>query len=154
MNPYDVGASGPDSMGYMARAMVGEPTAKLALFYSTILQTERMRRHVAEQYARTCEELGRPPFLVVAPGQLSPEEMHVYCEHVGGGFGAKQEMLTEEICVLAALQTGRPVKLELTREEEFVTVTKHGVNIKMKTGLDANGKILARQSTCYFNTGA
>jgi acyl-CoA synthetase (NDP forming) len=81
MNPYDVGASGPDSMGYMVRAMAGEPGAKLALFYSTILQTERSRRLVAEQYAQTCEELGRPPFLVIAPGPLTPEETHGYSEH-------------------------------------------------------------------------
>ena len=38
---------------------------------------------------------------------------------VGGGFGGKQEMLTEDLCVLAALKTGRPVKWEFTREEQF-----------------------------------
>jgi len=88
MNPYDFGASGPYSMGYMVGAMAGGPGAKLALFYSTILQTELMRTHVAEQYARVCEDLGRPPFLVVAPGSLTPEEMRVYREHDIVVFGS------------------------------------------------------------------
>ena len=42
---------------------------------------------------------------------------------VGGGFGGKQEMLTEDIVVLAALRTGRPVKLEYTRAEQFIGAT-------------------------------
>ena len=44
----------------------------------------------------------------------------MFCERVGGGFGGKQEMLVEDILALAALKTGRPVKLELTREEQFI----------------------------------
>ncbi len=50
---------------------------------------------------------------------IYPEQIHVYTERVGGGFGGKQEMLCEELCVLAMLKTGRPVKWEFTREEEF-----------------------------------
>jgi len=42
----------------------------------------------------------------------------VFCERVGGGFGGKQEMFVEDILALAAIKTGRPVKLELTREEQ------------------------------------
>ena len=48
---------------------------------------------------------------------LYPDSVHVFCERVGGGFGGKQEVLTEDICVAATLKTGRPVKLEFTREE-------------------------------------
>jgi CO/xanthine dehydrogenase Mo-binding subunit len=46
------------------------------------------------------------------------------------------------------------VKLHLTREEEFVTITKHGARIQLKTGLRKDGTIVARQSLCHFNTGA
>ena len=73
---------------------------------------------------------------------------------LGGGYGAKCYPKIEPISAILAKVTGKPVRVHLTREEEFVTVTKHGVNIRMKTGLDAHGKILARQSTCHFNTGA
>ena len=50
---------------------------------------------------------------------LPREKVRVFCERVGGGFGGKQEMLIEDIVALAVLSTGRPVKLEFTRQEQF-----------------------------------
>lgn len=135
MNPYDVGASGPDSMGYMARAMAGGTGAKIALFYSTILQTERMRKHVAEQYARVCEELGRPPFLVVAPGPLTPEEMRVYRER--------------EILVFsnsdAAFQTVRAIQDADggTPDEAMTLEPLHRIERKSGASLDRRGVLEA-----------
>ncbi len=46
---------------------------------------------------------------------LGEDEVRVVAGRVGGGFGGKQEMLTEDIVVLAALKLRRPVKLEFTR---------------------------------------
>ena len=61
---------------------------------------------------------------------LPPDKVRVFCERVGGGFGGKQEMLVEDILALAALRTGRPVKLELTREEQFIaTSTRHPMRV-------------------------
>ena len=61
---------------------------------------------------------------------LAPDKVRVFCERVGGGFGGKQEMLVEDILALAALRTGRPVKLELTREEQFIaTSTRHPMRV-------------------------
>jgi CO/xanthine dehydrogenase Mo-binding subunit len=57
---------------------------------------------------------------------LPSEKVRVFCERVGGGFGGKQEMFVEDILALAALKTGKPVKLEFTREEQFIaTSTRH-----------------------------
>ena len=73
---------------------------------------------------------------------------------LGGGYGAKTYAKVEPVTAVLAQVTGRPVRLHLTREEEFVTITKHGMQIRMKTGVTRDGKIVARHSTCYFNTGA
>ncbi len=73
---------------------------------------------------------------------------------LGGGYGAKCYPKVEPLTAVLAYLTRRPVRMHLTREEEFVTITKHGVVVKMKTGLTRDGKIIARKSTCYFNTGA
>ena len=51
---------------------------------------------------------------------LDPANVRVFCERMGGGFGAKQEMLVEDVVALAVLKTGQPVKLEFTREEQFI----------------------------------
>jgi xanthine dehydrogenase molybdopterin-binding subunit B/aerobic-type carbon monoxide dehydrogenase small subunit (CoxS/CutS family) len=71
---------------------------------------------------------------------LDPDNVHVFCERIGGGFGGKQEMLTEELCVFAAMKTGRPVKLEFTREEEFIgAMSRHPMNVRVKIGARKDG---------------
>ncbi|HEY1981373.1 MAG TPA: molybdopterin cofactor-binding domain-containing protein, partial [Xanthobacteraceae bacterium] len=66
---------------------------------------------------------------------LDPAKVRVFCERMGGGFGAKQEMLVEDVVALAVLKTGRPVKLEFTREEQFIgATTRHPMRVRIKAG--------------------
>ena len=86
---------------------------------------------------------------------LPSDKVRVFCERVGGGFGGKQEMFVEDILALAALKTGRPVKLELTREEQFIsTSTRHPMRVTVKAGADKDGKLTALQLDVLSNTGA
>ena len=86
---------------------------------------------------------------------LYPEQIHLYSERVGGGFGAKQEMLSEDLCVLATLHTGRPVKWEWTRTEEFIgSVSRHPMKITIKIGAKKDGTLTAMQIRNVSNTGA
>jgi hypothetical protein len=86
---------------------------------------------------------------------LPPDKVRVFCERVGGGFGGKQEMFVEDILALAALKTARPVKLELTREEQFIaTSTRHPMRVTVKAGADRDGKLTALQLDVLSNTGA
>jgi CO/xanthine dehydrogenase Mo-binding subunit len=73
---------------------------------------------------------------------------------LGGGYGAKCYPNIEPIAACLSLVARRPVRLALAREEEFVTITKHAVRVRMKTGLRADGSIVAREVTAHFNTGA
>ncbi|TFV80542.1 2Fe-2S iron-sulfur cluster binding domain-containing protein [Bradyrhizobium frederickii] len=87
--------------------------------------------------------------------QLPMDKVRVFCERVGGGFGGKQEMFVEDILALATLKTGRPVKLEFTREEQFIaTSTRHPMRVHIKAGADADGKLTALQLDLLSNTGA
>jgi CO/xanthine dehydrogenase Mo-binding subunit/aerobic-type carbon monoxide dehydrogenase small subunit (CoxS/CutS family) len=86
---------------------------------------------------------------------LAPDKVRVFCERVGGGFGGKQEMFVEDILALAAFKTGRPVKLEFTREEQFIaSSTRHPMRISVKAGADSDGKLTALQLDVLSNTGA
>jgi putative selenate reductase molybdopterin-binding subunit len=83
------------------------------------------------------------------------QQFHVFSEYVGGGFGGKQELLTEDLCVLAALRTGRPVKWEFTRSEEFTSATtRHPMKITIKLGAKKDGTLTAMQIHTVSNTGA
>jgi putative selenate reductase molybdopterin-binding subunit len=87
--------------------------------------------------------------------ELYPEQIHLYSERVGGGFGGKQEMLSEELCALATLRTGRPVKWEWTRTEEFIGgVTRHPMKVTIKIGAKKDGTLTAIQIRNVSNTGA
>ncbi|HYT87812.1 MAG TPA: molybdopterin cofactor-binding domain-containing protein [Gemmataceae bacterium] len=86
---------------------------------------------------------------------MYPEQFHVFSECVGGGFGGKQELLTEDLCVLAALKTGRPVKWEFTRSEQFTSATtRHPMRITIKLGAKKDGTLTAMQIHTVSNTGA
>ncbi len=86
--------------------------------------------------------------------KLPVSAVRVIVPSLGGGYGGKSYAKLEPLTAILAYLARRPVRLHLRRDEEFVTITKHAVVITMKTGIKADGRIVARQSTCYFNTGA
>ncbi|WP_066425462.1 molybdopterin cofactor-binding domain-containing protein [Anabaena sp. 4-3] len=86
---------------------------------------------------------------------LPLEKIRVYKAQIGGGFGNKQEILSEDLCVLATLRTGKPVQWEFSRKEEFTaTNSRHAMTIKIKTGVQADGTIIAQDLEVIANTGA
>jgi CO/xanthine dehydrogenase Mo-binding subunit len=62
--------------------------------------------------------------------------------------------MTEDICALATLRTGKPVKLEYTREEEFSATTRHPMKLHIKVGASRDGTLTALQIRYVSNTGA
>lgn len=81
--------------------------------------------------------------------------VHVIKPRVGGGFGNKQEVVTEPIAAVLAMKTGRPVKLEYSRLEEFtIARMRHPQHIWMKTGVNRDGSISANSLHVLSNTGA
>ncbi|KMO18754.1 molybdopterin-dependent oxidoreductase [Methylobacterium platani] len=86
---------------------------------------------------------------------LPREGVRVECGRVGGGFGAKQEMLTEDLVALAVLATGRPVRWELTRTEQFTAATtRHPMRVRVRLGARADGTLTAIALDVLSNTGA
>jgi CO/xanthine dehydrogenase Mo-binding subunit len=74
---------------------------------------------------------------------------------IGGGFGGKLKSRFEPIIALLAMKAGKPVKLVLTRKEEFVTTHSRAPYItRIKTGVKANGEIIARDVDVYVDVGA
>ncbi|WP_244349270.1 molybdopterin-dependent oxidoreductase [Thermostichus vulcanus] len=87
--------------------------------------------------------------------RIPRDRIRVIKGKIGGGFGNKQEILTEPLCALATLKTGRPVQWELTRSEEFTaTNSRHAMQIRIKTGVKADGSLVAQEITAYGNAGA
>ena len=86
---------------------------------------------------------------------LYDRDVHVFTERIGGGFGGKQEMISEDLCALATLKTGRPVMWEFTRAEQFIgATTRHPMTTHVKLGAKADGTLTAIQVRVVSNTGA
>src|SRR5690349_6050500 len=73
---------------------------------------------------------------------------------LGGGFGAKLYIKLEALVAVLSLLVKRPVKVSLTMEEQFFTITKHASTFRIKTGVDKAGKIVARDCEVWWNGGA
>ena len=86
---------------------------------------------------------------------LYDRDVHVFTERIGGGFGGKQEMISEDLCALATLKTGRPVMWEFTRQEQFIAATtRHPMTTHVKLGAKKDGTLTALQVRVVSNTGA
>jgi putative selenate reductase molybdopterin-binding subunit len=86
---------------------------------------------------------------------LPVKRIRVIKPRIGGGFGAKQEMLIEDIVGHLVLASGKPVKLELNRAEEFMSSrSRHPQSIHYKTGVNRDGKLVAMKMVVIGNTGA
>lgn len=86
---------------------------------------------------------------------LPVSRIRVIKPRIGGGFGVKQEMLIEDIVGHLTLATNRPVRLELTRAEEFRSSrTRHPETITYKSGVSADGILQSMEMRVVGNTGA
>ena len=87
---------------------------------------------------------------------LPLSKVRVLVDHMGGGFGAKQDLFqTEFLCALLAKKAGRPVRLEFTRKETFLGGrSRHPGTVWLKQGFRKDGTLTARQARVTFNSGA
>jgi putative selenate reductase molybdopterin-binding subunit len=83
------------------------------------------------------------------------KRIRVVKPRIGGGFGSKQEITLEDICAALSLATKKPVKIEYTRKETFVSSrTRHPSVVRLKTGVKKDGTITDAHMEAVMNTGA
>lgn len=87
---------------------------------------------------------------------LSHKNVRVCVPYIGGGFGGKAGIGIEPlVACLSRKAGGRPVKLQATREEEFSLLPcRSALTFRIKTGVQADGKIIAQQMSMYWDAGA
>ncbi len=80
--------------------------------------------------------------------------VRVKVPYLGGGFGAKVYVKLEALVAALALIVRRPVKIALTMEEQFYMITKHATTFRIKSGVDKDGRVVARACEVFWNGGA
>lgn len=94
--------------------------------------------------------------LIAKALHMSQSDLRVIAPYLGGGFGSKAGVSMEACVVVLALKIpGRPVKLRLTREEEFFTTfVRQGLVARTKVGAKKDGTLVAMKTEYYWDAGA
>lgn len=75
--------------------------------------------------------------------------------YIGGGFGGKLDIgFIEPIAALLSLKTGKPVRAEHTRGEDFISTTRNPIKVYLKTGVKNDGTYTARYIKSILDCGA
>ena len=121
-----------------------EPEVGLAWVDENDVVNIRVSTQVIEHYRPIADAIGAPHNKVRIRGAL-----------VGGGFGGKEDLTVEVYLALLAKRTGRPVRLEYTREDSFVGHGKrHPFVMTYRTGVTGDGRITALDVRMVADSGA
>ncbi|WP_261303925.1 xanthine dehydrogenase subunit D [Paenibacillus andongensis] len=86
---------------------------------------------------------------------MAEEQIRVVSSPIGGSFGGKDELNVQPFGALMALKTGSPIKMHNSRRESIISgIKRHPMRIKMKTGVDQEGRLVAHQVSILADTGA
>ena len=86
---------------------------------------------------------------------LKQSDIRAIPAEIGGGFGGKTIVYLEPLALVLARISGRPVKMQMTREEVFrASGPTSGTSSKVKIGATKDGRITAAQGTWNLQAGA
>jgi CO/xanthine dehydrogenase Mo-binding subunit len=74
--------------------------------------------------------------------------------YLGSGYGSKLYIKLEAITLALSMIARKPVKIAYTMEEMFYQITRHPSTFRIKSGVNKDGKIVARKCEVYWNGGA
>ncbi len=121
-----------------------EPRAALASWDGTRLTMWKPSRGIHADKA-----------ILAAALDVNPNNITVIGPVMGAGYGSKDETRTSILAALLSMRTGRPVKLELNREEEFLAGRRrHSTSTKIKMGVKKDGTVTAVHVKTVMDTGA
>lgn len=87
--------------------------------------------------------------------EIPKSRIRVIKPRIGGGFGAKQSVVSELFPALVTLKTGRPAKMVYSRQESFTNGSpRHEMEITVRVGADEDGIIRAIDMHTLSNAGA
>jgi CO/xanthine dehydrogenase Mo-binding subunit len=84
---------------------------------------------------------------------MEPNQVRVVSMTIGGGFGLKTSGHNELLASLAALAVGQPVRLQLTRSEQFQIAMSGECVAEIELGCDAEGRFTGARMDVWFDHG-
>ncbi|MFQ5694233.1 MAG: xanthine dehydrogenase family protein molybdopterin-binding subunit, partial [Nitrospinota bacterium] len=85
---------------------------------------------------------------------LPVNAVRVIVPFIGGSFGSKAYSKIEPLAVALSRRAGKPVKVELSMEEMFRSITRHAAVVTSRVGVRRDGTLVAKEVTVVIDTGA
>src|SRR6266850_8523610 len=149
---------GDTQKGFAASDHIFEDTFTLPATQHSFLETHACIASVEPGGRITVWATTQNPFVVRTQlaniFKVPVAKVRVIVPYLGGGYGGKVYPKVEPITVALAQKAGRPVRVVLSREEVFYTITKHAAVIRMKTGVKKDGTLVARECEIHLDTAA
>lgn len=121
-----------------------EPRAAVALWEGDALTVWKSSRGVHADRLNLALALG-----------IERDQARVIGPTMGAGYGNKDETRLSVIAAALAMRAGKPVKIEASRQEEFIAGRKrHSTETTLKIGVTNDGEITAIHATTLMDTGA
>jgi len=148
--------------GDVERAFASAFAVAEAEYYFPMVYAYAMEPYVAiaevNENGVTVYSSAQHPFMVrhdlTSIFNLPVSQIRLIVPFVGGGYGSKSYTKIEPLVAACAWKAKRPVKLQLSVEEAMLTTRSDDALTWMRTAVDGNGKIIARQARITMNTGA
>ena len=97
------------------------------------------------------------PFLVRADVarvfRTDPQKVRMIIPYLGGGFGSKSFTKFEPLVVALSRRVRAPVRVCNSVAESMLTIRRHAMRIRLKTGATRDGRLLAREAEIHLDTG-
>jgi len=150
---------GDVEQGFAESAVVVETTTETQYAQHAPLEPHIVQSYLDDSGRLVLYSSTQVPFhlrrIVATVLEIPIHRIRVIKPRIGGGFGVKQEILIEDVAGLITLRTGRPVKFEYSRRDEFISArTRHPFRVRVKLGADGDGMLRAIEMEAIENTGA
>ncbi len=156
---HETFTKGDAGSGFSQADLILEQTFTTPIVHQGYMETHAAMVDVSPDGAVTVWSSDKVPFrvrsLMAEIIGLPITRVRVIPSFVGGDFGGKGMIFDEPLCYYLALKAGRPVKMVMTRQEEFLAASpRHASIIRLKAGVKKSGELLAWEANAVFDSGA
>jgi CO/xanthine dehydrogenase Mo-binding subunit len=156
---HETFTKGDAANGFFQADFILEHTFTTPIVHQGYMETHAALVDVAPDGAVTVWSSDKVPFrvrsLMAEIIGLPITRVRVIPSFVGGDFGGKGMIFDEPLCYYLALKAGRPVKMVMSRQEEFLAASpRHASIIRLKAGVKQSGELVAWEGSALFDSGA
>jgi CO/xanthine dehydrogenase Mo-binding subunit len=152
-------SNGDVEAGFQKAARIFEQTFRTPLGFHAYIEPHACVVRIGEEGQVEVWASNKSPFTLrdrmSRDLNLDAKKIKVHILPVGGDFGGKTSVIEAPICYFLAERARKPVKMVLNYAEELAAAPhRHPAVIKLRTGVDGDGKLCALEAKAIFSGGA